>query len=150
MPFVKGKSGNPKGKKKGAVYNYNLSPNILRSCKAQFNEIACEEASIWMPKIIKKSLEMAMEGNEKMIFMLWDKYYDPNLANVLGIKLKSKTAAEIDESQQIIIDKISEGEIDHDYGSNLVKTLAIKRDSSVVKDIAAELWELQEERRKRK
>lgn len=133
MPFVKGKSGNPKGKKKGNICT--ITPNTLKPYKAQFTEIACEKSHDLAPKIIEKALQMAIDGNEKMITMLWDKFFDVKLYNQLNKRLASKTAADIAESQGAVIEAAGSGEIDVDYALSLVKALAVKRDSIIFKDL---------------
>lgn len=149
MPFPKGMSGNPTGRPKG-LPNKCVSPSYIRKNRWAFTTIVHERADEVAVQLINKTIDMALEGNEKMILMLWERYYDRNFANILEERLKSKTAEDIDDSQQAIIDKISGGDLDLDYGSNLVKTLAVKRDSSVVKTLADELWEIQEARKRKK
>jgi len=66
MPTVKwekGKSGNPKGKKKGTLERYKQQDQIeLRKL-----------LSADFPKVVAKAIELALEGNENCIKLIMDK-----------------------------------------------------------------------------
>lgn len=79
--------------------------------------------------LIDKTIEMAMQGNEKLMMFLLEKSVNNNLINRLEKPLLSKTVADIDNSQQLVIEKMGEGTLDVGHGMNLVKTLSIKRDT---------------------
>ena len=67
---------------------------------------------------------------------------DKGYLNSITEQLKSKTADDIDMSQEIILDKRVTGEIDIEHGMLLQRAFAIKRDSSLVKVLEAEVNEL--------
>lgn len=85
--------------------------------------------------LINKAIDMAMEGNEKMLHFLLDRCINHNLINRLEKPLISKTVEDIDNSQQFIIEKMGEGTIEVNHGMNLVKTLSQKRDTINVREL---------------
>lgn len=85
--------------------------------------------------LITKAVDLAMNGNEKMLLFLLDKCINDNLANRLEKTVLSRTVKDIDNSQQFIIEKMGEGSIPIDHGMTLVKTLSLKRDTINVKEL---------------
>lgn len=130
MAFQKGKSGNINGRPKSL-----LPASKLKECKAQFTAIAVEEVDNWAPRVIRKALEMAEDGDPKMIAMLWDKFFDIKCDNRISRWLGTQTAQQISDSEDVVISKIASGEIDQDYGLGLMKALATKRESIIVRDL---------------
>lgn len=98
--------------------------------------------------LVSKAVDMALEGNEKMMLFIMDKLINHNLINRLEKKLSSKSVEDIDASQQFIIEKMGDGELDVNYGQQLVKTLAIKRDTVDVKTLEGQVRKIMESENK--
>jgi hypothetical protein len=135
--FQKGYSGNPKGASKA-----ELPLTHLRRLRRQFTNMSIERVDTVTPALINKVIEMALAGHEGMIKLLWSHMVDKGYLNSITEQLKSKTADDIDMSQEIILDKMVTGEIDIEHGMLLQKAFAIKRDSSLVKVLEAEVNEI--------
>ena len=85
--------------------------------------------------IVTKVIDLALEGNEKVLLYLMDKCVNHNLINRLEKTLVSRTVEDIDNSQQFVIEKMGEGSLEVGHGMNLVKTLALKRDTINVREL---------------
>ena len=85
--------------------------------------------------LINKALEMALAGNEKMMFFLLERCINSNLLNRLEKTLLSRTVENIDSSQQFVIEKMGEGTIEVQHGLSLLKGLSLKRDTINVKEL---------------
>ncbi len=85
--------------------------------------------------IVTKVIDLALEGNEKVLLYLMDKCVNHNLINRLEKTLVSRTVEDIDKSQQFVIEKMGEGTLEVGHGMNLVKTLALKRDTINVREL---------------
>lgn len=131
--WKKGQSGNPAGRKKGII----SSPvSIRKACQADFTKIAHEKLEGWKEKLVDKLFERScQEGDIPALIYLWNLFYDKKIPHDIISDLKTKTAADIDHAQSIIFKEMASGEMDMDHGMLLIKGLAIKRDSSVVKDL---------------
>jgi hypothetical protein len=138
MPFIKGKSGNPAGRRKGTG---TISPSVMRECRIQFTEMTCNSFEEWAPMVIQKAIDLAKAGNEKMITMLWDRFFNPS---ILNISIQSSTASDIADSQGLIIEKMGDGTLDRTHALDLIKGLAIKRDSIITKDLEKAVQAIQE------
>lgn len=135
MPFVKGQVGNPKGRPKAKP----LTPYDLRQHRREFTAMSLSRIQSVGEALVSKAIELALNGNEKMIALLWDRFYDKNFLNKLETPLKTSTASEIDHSQEVIIEKMGLGEIDPEHGIVLSKALTMKRDSSLIKDLETQV-----------
>jgi hypothetical protein len=139
--YKKGKSGNPDG-------SFATLPLYhLRELKRRFTSLSIERIDTVTPAVVSKVIEMALDGNEAMLKFLWSHMVDKNYLNSVAGQLKSKTADDIDQSQEMIIDQMTKGEIDVEHGLMLLKGFAIKRDSSLVKVLEAEVNEIVESKR---
>ncbi len=85
--------------------------------------------------LISKAVDMAMDGNEKMMLFLLERFINNNLINRLEKPLLSKRVEDIDNSQQFVIEKMGDGTLDVSHGMNLVKTLSLKRDTINVREL---------------
>jgi hypothetical protein len=133
--FQKGVSGNSLG---GRITTNPEVTRILMEFKDRRNQFTLslfQRIESLGDSLITKALELAMDGNEKMLFFLLDKCINNTLIHRLEKPLLSKTAEDIDESQQFIIEKMGEGTMDVVQGMNLVKTLSLKRDTINVRKL---------------
>jgi hypothetical protein len=139
--FKKGYSGNPGGKPKEPLTSSELTKCIVehKNNRNQFTLSLFRRIESTGDQLADKAIEMALEGNEKMMMFILDKLINPNLMNRLEKKLLSKTVADIDNSQQFVIEKMGDGELDVNYGQQLVKTLSLKRDTIDVKVLESEV-----------
>jgi len=140
MPYIIEKSKNPSRNPKGRTKGIDaINPVTLRPYRKEFTEMACKELPKLAPQIIKKAFEMAIAGDQKMITMFWDIFFDPKIDNRLMKKLPCETAEQINESFQFLLDNMSNGELDLEYGTSLLKALIQKKDSIVMKDLEAQV-----------
>lgn len=98
--------------------------------------------------IVTKVIDMALEGNEKVLLYVMDRCMNHNLINRLEKTLVSRTVEDIDNSQQFVIEKMGEGSIDVTHGMNLVKTLALKRDTINVRELECQVRKVVENEQK--
>jgi len=144
--FVKGHSIRPK------VYRGNGDiTRLVMQYKENRNEFTMSlmsRAESLGETLLSKAIDMAMEGNDKMMLFLLDKLVNANLMNRLEKKLVSKTVKDIDNSQQFVIEKMGDGEIDVDYGHKLVKTLSLKRETINTKELEEQVMEVVEDKQK--
>ncbi len=132
--FQKGVSGNPSGR---APTNPEIT-RLLMEFKDRRNSFTLNLFSridSLGDSLISRAVDMAMDGNEKMMTFLLDRCLNHNLINRLEKPLLSKTVEDIDNSQQLVIEKIGEGTLDVTHGMNLVKTLSLKRDTINVRQL---------------
>jgi len=131
--FQKGQSGNPYGK----ATNPEIT-RILMEHKDKRNQFTLglfQRIESLGDSLVSKAVDMAMDGNEKMLTFMLEKFINNNLINRLEKPLLSKTVEDIDSSQQFVIEKMGEGTIDVSHGMNLVKTLSLKRDTINVRQL---------------
>lgn len=95
--------------------------------------------------LVSRAVDLAMAGNERMLTFLLEKCINTNLLNRLEQPLLSKTVEDIDNSQQLVIEKIGEGTLDVNYGMNLVKTLSLKRDTINVRKLEEQVEKIIED-----
>lgn len=129
--WQKGCSGNSAGRPKS-----EMTLKELKASKAKFVEIAARNVEKWAPDVIMKAIDLAKRGDAKMITLLFDKFFEIKEAQFTEILL-SATAAEIAESQDIVIARATRGEVSSSYALDIMKALTIKRDSIIVKDLEA-------------
>lgn len=126
--FQKGQSGNPAGR---VATNPEMTKLLMefRDKRNHFTLTLFHRIESLGDSLINKAIELAMSGNEKMLFFLLERCVNNNLINRLEKTLVSRTVEDIDNSQQFVIEKMGEGTIDVNHGINLVKTLSLKRDT---------------------
>ncbi len=131
--FQKGQSGNPLGR----ITNPEVT-KILMEYKDRRNQFTLglfQRIESLGDSLVTKAVDMAMDGNEKMMTFLLERFINTNLINRLEKTLLSRTVEDIDNSQQFVIEKMGEGTIDVNHGMNLVKTLSLKRDTINVRQL---------------
>lgn len=134
--FKKGQSGNPSGRPPGA--SGSDITKVLMAYKTRRNEFTLglfQRIESLGDALITKAVDVAMSGNEKMLAFLIDKCLNPNLINKLEKPIISKTVEDIDNSQQMVISNMGDGNIDMQHGMSLVKALSLKRDTINVKQL---------------
>lgn len=145
--FKKGNVANPNGRPKGPMTNAELTKLIMqhKENRNQFTLGLFQRIDSLGDSLVSKAVDMAMEGNERMMLFIMDKLVNTNLMNRLEKKLVSKTVEDIDNSQQFVIEKMGDGDIDIDYGHQLVKTLALKRETINVKQLEDQVRKIVDE-----
>lgn len=139
MAFKKGESGNPKGRPVGCTSSFasrNLGP-----IKGKFTEYAIKNFDNWAHESIEKTFELAKKGHERILLMLWDRFFCPS---TLDLVLKSKTVEDISESQSLVIDKMCRSEITREEAMDLIRTLSQRRETILVEDLERKIKEIQE------
>ena len=129
------KQGNP-GRPLGATGCELMS--ILRKYKDRRNEFTLsllQRLDSIGDSLVSKAIDMALDGNEKMLTLLLERCMNHNLINRMDKPLVSRTVADIDDSQQRIVEKMGEGDIYIVYGVNLIKALSQKRDTINVREL---------------
>jgi hypothetical protein len=141
--FKKGQSGNPSGRPVGA--SGSDITKVLMAYKTRRNDFTLalfQRIESIGDSLVTKAVDLAMAGNEKMLAFLLDKGINPNLINKLEKPIVSKTVEDIDNSQQMVISNMGSGNIDMQHGLNLVKALALKRDSINVRQLEDQVREI--------
>jgi hypothetical protein len=135
------KPNSRKFKSRRGVTNPELTSILMeyRDRKNEFTLSLFQRIESLGDSLINKALDLAIDGNEKMLLFLLDKCINPNLINRLEKTLLSRTVQDIDNSQQFIIEKMGEGSIPVDHGMTLVKTLSQKRDTINVRELEYEV-----------
>lgn len=138
--FQKGQSGNPYGR----ATNPEIT-RILMEFKDRRNQFTLglfQRIESLGDSLVTKAVDLAMDGNEKMLSFLLERYINNNLINRLEKPLLSRTVEDIDNSQQLVIEKMGEGTLDVGHGMNLVKTLSLKRDTINVRRLEQQVTEI--------
>lgn len=114
----------------------------LKQFRRYFTSMTYEKILDVGDRVVGQVIKMALEGNERMLILLWEHFKDKNFFNKLEEKLKLSTPAEVDASHELVVNKISAGEIDPVFGSNLAQAIASKRDSVLMKDLAEQVKDI--------
>ena len=138
--FQKGQSGNPAGRKTNPEITRILME--FKDRRNNFTLALFDRIESVGDALISRAIDMAMEGNERMMFFLFDKCINSNLLSRLEKPLLSRTAEDIDNSQQFVIEKMGEGTIDASHGLNLVRTLSLKRDTINVRKLEEDVTKI--------
>lgn len=135
--------------KKGhkVITNPELTSILMeyRDRKNQFTLSLFQRIESLGDSLITKAVDLAMNGNEKMMLFLLDKCINHNLINRLEKTLLSRTVTDIDNSQQFVIEKMGEGSIPVDHGITLVKVLSQKRDTINVRELEEQVKKIVDE-----
>jgi hypothetical protein len=98
MPFKKGKSGNPKGRPKGALNKATIAVQQLLDGEAQ--------------EITRKVIELAKQGNPMALKVCLDRVLPPRKDRPISLKMpKVKEASDTPQALNAILAAVSQGDI---------------------------------------
>ncbi len=137
MKFVKGKSGNPSGRPR------NTESEADKALNEKYMSTLREKVEKNIPAITDAMINLAINGDTKILLALNAMFFKRSPS--LGKTLLTSTAAHIVESENIVLDALSNGEIEPNHADSILKHLVHHRDFLVVKTLEEKINRIDEE-----
>jgi hypothetical protein len=135
-PWRKGQSGNPSGKPRGALSKKTLCIGPMKTLKVN------------TPKLMKKAIEMALDGDSIMLKFLLERVLPRE--RLLALELpRVRTASDALEALGVILRALGEGLVTPTEGAALSAVARGFVDVEAVSALREEVAQLQEEMRAR-
>ena len=134
MPFKKGQSGNPAGKKPGTRHKATQAAEALLAGESE--------------ALTRKAVEMALAGDTTALRLCLERIYPPRRDHPIQVSLPEINRPEdIVQSMSKVIEVVSEGLITPTEASTLAKVLGEQAKAIEVQDHEARIAKLENERR---
>jgi hypothetical protein len=113
-PFLKGQSGNPRGRPQGSRHKVSLLVDSMIEREAE--------------ALTTKALELAKDGHERLLVACLDRLAPVRRSRRIQLDLPSvETAENILKAQAVVVGAVARGEIDTDEAKAMADILETKR-----------------------